>query len=153
MSFFTLSDHFLLFWTIFKNHAQRMEKNQLMQKFYAETLEKKDLLKNMKCSRSLLDPEHCQCGHQQPYNFFSVFIDFLATHENQNQSIRSKIISCNRVIFSPIISKGKTFRADRKKFLFYDHYWWDGTSNYIYSTISVITKVYIFVLYLQFYYW
>ena len=114
MSFFTLSDHFLLFWTIFKNHAQRMEKNQLMQKFYAESLEKKDLLKNMKCSRSLLDPEHCQCGHQQPYNFFSVFIDFLTTHTNQNQSIRSKIISCNRVIFFPIISKGKTYSRSKK---------------------------------------
>ena len=28
-------------------------------------------------------------------------------------------------------------------------YWWAGISNYVYSTISVITKIYIFLLYFQ----
>ena len=30
----------------------------------------------MNDSRSLLDPENYQFGHQQPHNFFLVFVDF-----------------------------------------------------------------------------
>ena len=54
----------------------------------------------MKYYKRSLDPENYQCGHQQPYNFFSVFTDFpvvLTTQENQNQSIRSRKISCNQL--------------------------------------------------------
>ena len=87
----------------------------------------------MKCSRSLLDPEHCQCGHQQPYNFFSVFIDFLATHENQNQSIRSKIISCNRVIFSRLSQKEKLLEPIEK-----NSYFMIITGETVPATISIV---------------
>ena len=69
----------------------------------------------MKYSRSSLDPGDSCCNHQQPYNFLSFFADFRTTQENQNQSIRSRKISCNWGKRFSIISKGKILRADRKK--------------------------------------
>ena len=47
--------------------------------FYAESLKKKI------CQKPLLDPENCQCGHQQPYNFFSVFGDFRTFSDNSGK--------------------------------------------------------------------
>ena len=44
------------------------------------------------------------------------------------------------------ISKGKVFRADRKKSFFCYNYWWSNISYYVYSTIFVITKIHIFLL-------
>ena len=79
---------------------------------YAESFEKKI---KMKYSRSSLDPGDSCCNHQQPYNFLSFFADFRTTQENQNQSIRSRKISCNWEKRFSIISKGKIWRADRKK--------------------------------------
>ena len=46
--------------------------------------------------------------------------------------------------FVSIISKGKIFRAYNKN-PYIVNYWWTGVSNYFYSTILVITKIYIFL--------
>ena len=116
---------------------------------------KKDLLENIKSSKSFLDPENYQCCHQEPYNFFSIFVGFWTLPDNSGipKSVDSKLkISCNRVIFFHYTT-GKVFGADRKKSFFRYHYWWVGISNYIYSTISVITEICIFLFYFQFCYW
>ena len=39
----------------------------------------------IKYSRSSIDPENFRCGHQQPYNFFSVFADFRALADNSEK--------------------------------------------------------------------
>ena len=46
----------------------------------------------MKYSRSLLDPENYQCGHQQPYNFFPIFANFQIVPGNSGKpkSVDSK---------------------------------------------------------------
>ena len=67
---------------------------------------KKDLLENIKSSKSFLDPENYQCCHQEPYNFFSIFFDFWTLSDNSGipKSVDSKPkISCNRVIFFPLL--------------------------------------------------
>ena len=48
--------------------------------------------KNIKYSRSLLDPENYQCDHLQPYNFFLVFVDFWTLPDNSEKlkSVDSK---------------------------------------------------------------
>ena len=46
-----------------------------------------------------------------------------------------------------IISIGKALKADLKKSFFCYKYWWASISNYVYNTILVITKIYIFLLY------
>ena len=54
--------------------------------------EKKKSLKKINYSRSLSDPENSWCGHQQPYNFFSVFTDFQTLPDNSGKpkSVDSK---------------------------------------------------------------
>ena len=63
-----------------------------MHNFMLNLLRKKKLLKNMKYSRSLLDPENYQCGHQQPYNFFPIFANFQIVPDNSGKpkSVDSK---------------------------------------------------------------
>ena len=105
----------------------------------------------VKDCRSSPDPENSRCGHQQPYILFFQFLSisglFRTTQENQDLSIRSRKISCNLgKIFFPIISKGKIFRAVRKNpyiVIITDE---SLSSNYVYSTILVITKIYMFLL-------
>ena len=56
----------------------------------------------IKYSRSSPDTENFCCVYQQPYNFFPVFADsghFRETQLNQNWSVRSTKISCNRRLF------------------------------------------------------
>ena len=69
-------------------------KNQLDFQMYSFMLNllKIDLLKNMKYSRSLLDPENYKCGHEQPHNFFSAFVDFQTFPDNSGKpkSVNSK---------------------------------------------------------------
>ena len=66
---------------------------------YAKSFEKK-FIQKIKYFRSSPDPKNSWCGYQQRYNFFSVFADF--------QKLR---------LFFFIISKGKIFRAHRRKIL------------------------------------
>ena len=103
----------------FKYHTQRMERinwicrcRTLCWIFWKKKIK-------MKYSRSSLDPGDSCCNHQQPYNFLSFFADFRTTQENQNQSIRSRKISCNWEKRFSIISKGKILRADRKKSFYF----------------------------------
>ena len=56
-----------------------------MHNFMLNLLKQKKLLKNMKYSRSSLDPENSQCDHKQPYNFFSVFADFRIVPDNSGK--------------------------------------------------------------------
>ena len=111
----------------------------------------------MKYSRSLSGTENSWCGHQQSYNFFPVFANFrtlLATQENQNWLIRSGKISCSwGKTFCLIISKGKIFRADRKKSLYcyllvsrcqqlcLQHYFGDHEDLYIFSSLFCFSFV------------
>ena len=79
---------------------------------YAESFENK-FIKKVKYSRSSPDPENSWCGHQQAYDFFSVFAYFQTLPDNSGKSklVNSKQkISCNwgKKIF-PIISKKKDF--------------------------------------------
>ena len=61
-----------------------------MQNFMLDYLKKKFI--KIKYSRSSLDLENSRCGHQQPYNFFSVFADFrtLADNSGKPKSVDSK---------------------------------------------------------------
>ena len=61
-------------------------KNQLnfqMQNFTLNLL-KKEIIE-IKYSRSSLGPENFRYNHHQPCNFFSLFVDFRTTQENQNR--------------------------------------------------------------------
>ena len=46
---------------------------------------KKKFIKKIKYSRSSTDNENSRCGHQQPYNFFSVFTDFQTVPDNSGK--------------------------------------------------------------------
>ena len=58
---------------------------------YAESLDK-NIIKKIKYSRSLPEPENSRCGHQQPYNFFLVFDNFrtLPGNSRKPKSVDSK---------------------------------------------------------------
>ena len=60
--------------------------------FYAESFEKK-LLKKIKYSRTSPDTETSRCGHQQPYDFFSVFADFRTLPDNSG---KQKLVDLNQ---------------------------------------------------------
>ena len=52
----------------------------------------KKFIKKIKYSRSSSDPENSQCGHQQPYNLFSVFVNIQTLPDNSGKpkSVYSK---------------------------------------------------------------
>ena len=106
-----------------------------MQNFMLNLLKKK---KRRFC-RSSPDPENSRCGHQQPYNFFSVFADFRTAQENQNCLVQCRRISCNWGKKFFIISKEKIFRADWKESLLVNrclqHYFGDHGDSYISSPL------------------
>ena len=74
---------------------------------------------------------------------------FRITQGNQNQLIQSRKIICNweKKIFSGLSQK-KRFLEPMKKNPYTVNYWWKyvSVSNYAYSTILVITKIYKFLL-------
>ena len=89
---------------------------------HAKSFEKKINLTKIKYSRNSPDLENTRCGHQQPYNFFSVFASFCQTlpgNLGKQKSVDSKQKNWLQLVkknfFFLIISKGKFFRADRKK--------------------------------------
>ena len=139
---FILSDHFFDFRPIFKCHTQRMKESieSSGADLYGKSFEKKWLILGEAISRNLISFSFCRfpdSGH------------FWITQKNQNQSIQSRKISCNWrfFFFFPFISKGKNFRVEQKN-PYIVNYWWAGTgvTNYIYSTILVIPKIYVFLL-------
>ena len=83
-------------------------------------------------------------SHIISFRFLPISGHFWATQKNQNWLIWSRKISCNwgNFFFFSIISKGKIFRADPKKSSYRCNYWWAD----VYSTILVITKIYLFLL-------
>ena len=86
----------------------------------------------IKYSRCSLDPENSCCGHQQSYNFFSVFCRFRDTCRRLR---KTKIGRWSRRINynwgkNLFISKGNSFRADQKKTVYSVNYWWAGDSRY-----------------------
>ena len=85
-------------------------------------------------------------GHIISFRFLPISGHLRATQENQNQLIQSKRISCNWGKRFSVISKGKVFRADRKKILI-SLITGEPVSAVMCSTILVITKIYIFLLY------
>ena len=93
-------------------------------------------------------PENFWCGHEQPYDFFSVFAisrHLLTTQENQSWSIRRGRISCNWGKKLLIISKAKIFRAALKKSLLVSwcllHYSGDHRDLYISSSLFYLRFV------------
>ena len=97
----------------------------------------KKSFKKIKYSRSSPDTENYWCGNQQSYNFFLVFVDFRTLPDN---SVDSKQIFFSR------LSQKKKFLEPMEKNPYIVNCWWNCVSNYVYSTILVITKVYIFLL-------
>ena len=71
-----------------------------------------------------------------------------------------KLLLSNRVSYCFISLSHWTFESERKKAIearsvtsyrnrlpiYLSKYWWDGISNYVYSTILVITKIYVLIL-------
>ena len=103
---------------------------------------KKKIIKKIEHSRSLTDPENYWRGHQQPYNFFPISGHFPITQENENQLIRSRKITCNweKMFFLDYL-KTKDFYSWSKKILISLI-----TGKLVYTTIFVITKIYLFLL-------
>ena len=83
VSLFILSDNFFDLGPIFKWIDWLSD---------AELYTEKDLLKEIKYSRSSPDPENYWCGHQQSYHIFSVFVDFrtLPDSSGKPKSVDSK---------------------------------------------------------------
>ena len=77
--------------------------------------------------------------------FFSISDHFRITQENQNQLIRSRKTSSNWGNFFRLSQK-EIFLEPIAKNSYIVNYWWTGFNNYVYSTILVITKIYIFHL-------
>ena len=110
MLFSAFSDHcFFDFGPIFKCHTLAWKE---LIGFPDAELHAKSFEKKIRFSRSSPDPENSRCGHQQPYNFFSVFADFRTAQENQNCFVQCRRISCNWGKKFLIISKEKIFIAD-----------------------------------------
>ena len=105
---------------------------------------------NIKYSRSWLNTEKSPCGHQQPYNFIFGFCRFLETCGKLRKT-KIGIFEAKELT----VTGEKSFRSSQKegflepikKNLYIVNYWWAGVGNYVYNTILVITKIYIFLLY------
>ena len=86
---------------------------------------------------------------QQPYNFFWFLLIFghLPITLKKKWVDSNQKISCNWVkkIFSRLSQKER-FSEPIAKNPDIVNYWWTGVNNYVYSTILVITKIYIFFL-------
>ena len=92
-------------------------------------------------------------SHIISLQFLPISGHFRATQKNQNRSIRSRKISCNwGKKFYSVISKGKIFRADRKKSfavivgepvsaLFLQHYFVDHEGLFISSSLFYFSFV------------
>ena len=108
---------------------------------------KKSSLKKIKYSRSLPDPENFWCGHQQPYNFFSVIADFQTRFRLLPIfnwfKVEKLAVTGDFFFFFFRLSRKESIRADQKNPYMAD-YWWAGINNY--STILMITKIYMFIL-------
>ena len=114
----------------------------------AESFEKKSLRKSnvLETHQTLKILVVGSSSHIIYFRFLSISGHLRTTQDNQNLYIRRRRISCNWGKNLSIISKGKIFRSDRKKNSFIVNYWRNGVSSYIYSTILVITKIYMFLL-------
>ena len=88
--------------------------------FHVEFFEKKSLRK-IKYSRSSPDPENFRCGHQQPYNFFSVFANFRTlpnvSEKIKNCSLKGEKLAVTKEKKFPIILK--VCKAERGFFYIY----------------------------------
>ena len=71
-------------------------------------------------------------SHINSFRFLSISGHFLTTHENQNQSIRSRTISCNRVIFFRLSQKEKLLEPIEK-----NPYFVIVTSEMVPATMSI----------------
>ena len=86
---------------------------------------KKNVIKKFKHWRTSPDPESSWCDHQQPYNFFSVFNDFLTLLDNTGEpnlvdskqkklAVTRDSFFCFFFVFFFWLSLKKFFKADRK---------------------------------------
>ena len=125
VSLFILSDNFFLTLDLFLNKLDFQILNFMMSSLKKKNDNNKN--KKLEYSRSLSDPENYWCAHQQPYNFFPISGHFRITEENQNQLIRSEKIAATR---------GRKFISLST-----------GGPVYVYSTILVIMKIFIFYLF------
>ena len=106
-----------------------------MKNFMLNHLKKKIPRKNQ-IFKNLARPWQLLVRLSAAIKFLFGFGLFPNIQENENQLIRTKTIGFNWGKNLLIISKGKIFRAN---------YWWAGVRYYVYNTILVITKIYIFL--------
>ena len=114
------------------------------QRFMLNLLRKK-FINKIKYSRSSLDPDFLGLtitSHVIYFRFLLFSIRLRATQENQNRSIRSKRISCNRGE-NFLLSQMERFLEPIEKSPYIVNYLWAGVGSYVYSIILVITKIYI----------
>ena len=117
---------------------------------HAKSFEKKINLTKIKYSRNSPDLENTRCGHQQPYNFFSVFASFCQTlpgNLGKQKSVDSKQKNWLQLVKKNCffwLSQKESFLEPIEKNPSIFNYWWAGMSNY--STFLGITKIYIFLL-------
>ena len=156
LTFFYFEYCFLHFFTIFwcctyidaTTKGWKQSIGFLDSEFYAESFEEKKFINKIKCSGSLPDPDFLGVtisSHVIHFRFLPIFRHLRTTQENQNRLIRSRRICCNW---------GENFRLSQKKIFlepirkspYIVNYLWAGVSNYVYSIIFVITKIYIFPL-------
>ena len=153
LTFFYFEYCFLHFFTIFwcctyidaTTKGWKQSIGFLDSEFYAESFEEKKFINKIKCSGSLPDPDFLGVtisSHVIHFRFLPIFRHLRTTQENQNRLIRSRRICCNW---------GENFRLSQKKIFlepigkspYIVNYLWAGVSNYVYSIILVITKIYI----------
>ena len=153
LTFFHFEYCFLHFFTIFwcctyidaTTKGWKQSVGFLDSEFYAESFEEKKFINKIKCSGSLPDPDFLGVtisSHVIHFRFLPIFRHLWTTQENQNRLIRSRRICCNW---------GENFRSSQKKIFlepigkspYIVNYLWAGVSNYVYSIILVITKIYI----------
>ena len=106
---------------------------------------RKKFINKIKYSRSSLDPDFLGLtitSHVIYFRFLLFSIRFRATQENQNRSIQSKRISCNRGE-NFLLSQMERFLEPIEKSPYIVNYLWAGVGSYVYSIILVITKIYI----------
>ena len=135
LSFFILSDNFFDSRPIFGSIGF------LDPELYAESLKK--IIKKIEYSRNLSEPENYWCGQQQPYHFFPISGHFRIDQENQNRLIRSEKIAVTGGKKFLDNLKRKDFCSRSKKIFMLLI---TAVPVYVYSTILVITKIYLSVL-------
>ena len=114
-------------------------KNQLdfqVQNFFRNIVKKKKIIEKIKYARSLPDHQLVRsCSHQQPYNFFLIFVNFQTLPDNSEKTkisrFKAEKLALTQENFLVDYLRRKDFQSRSKKNPYILNYWEFGVTNYV----------------------